>query len=69
MPATLGYFGITNNGVNLAINLLVLFLAFVWLALIYWTRVDAKRRIGDPVLVLLRDRAARCSPTSARSST
>ena len=46
-----GYFGITNNGVNLAINLLGLFLAFVWLALIYWTRVDAKRRIGDPVLV------------------
>ena len=47
----LGYFGITNNGVNLAINLLGLFLAFVWLALIYWTRVDAKRRISDPVLV------------------
>ena len=46
-----GYFGITNNGVNLAINLLGLFLAFVWLALVYWTRVDAKRRISDPVLV------------------
>ncbi|MGH2851525.1 MAG: zinc ribbon domain-containing protein [Solirubrobacteraceae bacterium] len=52
MPATLGYFGISNSGVNLAINLLILFLAIVWLALLYWTRTDAKRRIGDPVLVL-----------------
>lgn len=52
MPATLGYFGISNDGVNLAINLLALFLAIVWLAMIYWTRADAKRRISDPVLVL-----------------
>jgi RNA polymerase subunit RPABC4/transcription elongation factor Spt4 len=52
VPATLGYFGISNSGVNLAINLLILFLAIVWLALLYWTRADAKRRIGDPVLVL-----------------
>jgi RNA polymerase subunit RPABC4/transcription elongation factor Spt4 len=51
MPTAVGYFGITNNGVNLAINLLGLFLAIVWLALIYWTRADAKRRIADPVLV------------------
>jgi len=52
-----GYFGITNNGVNLAINLLGLFLAFVWLALVYWTRVDAKRRIKRPGARRLRDRA------------
>ena len=52
MPATLGYFGISNNGVNLAINLLFLFLAIVWLSLLYWTRADAKRRIADPVLRL-----------------
>jgi RNA polymerase subunit RPABC4/transcription elongation factor Spt4 len=51
VPATLGYFGIANDGVNLAINLLILFLAIVWLAMIYWTRADAKRRISDPVLV------------------
>ena len=37
---------------NLAINLLVLFLVIIWLALIYWTRADAKRRIADPVLVV-----------------
>ena len=51
MPATLRYFGISNSGVNLAINLLGLFLAIVWLALLYWTYSDAKRRIADPVLV------------------
>jgi RNA polymerase subunit RPABC4/transcription elongation factor Spt4 len=48
---TLAYFGIQNDGVNLAINLLILFLVVIWLAMIYWTRTDAKRRIGDPVLV------------------
>ena len=58
MPVTLGYFGISNDGVNLAINLLVLFLAIVWLAMIYWTRADAKRRISDPVLVLCATAAA-----------
>ena len=52
MPATLAYFGIANDGVNLAINLLVLFLVIIWLAMIYWTRSDAKRRIADPVLVV-----------------
>ena len=52
MPATLAYFGIQNDGVNLAINLLILFLVIIWLALVYWTRTDAKRRIADPVLVL-----------------
>ena len=52
MPATLAYFGIDNNGVNLAINLLILFLVIIWLAMIYWTRADAKRRIADPVLVV-----------------
>jgi RNA polymerase subunit RPABC4/transcription elongation factor Spt4 len=52
MPATLAYFGIQNDGVNLAINLLILFLVIIWLAMIYWTRTDAKRRLADPVLVV-----------------
>jgi RNA polymerase subunit RPABC4/transcription elongation factor Spt4 len=52
VPATLAYFGIQNDGVNLAINLLILFLVIIWLAMIYWTRADAKRRIADPVLVV-----------------
>jgi hypothetical protein len=44
-------FGIENNGVNLAVNLLVFFLVVIWLALVYWTYADARRRIDDPMLV------------------
>jgi hypothetical protein len=44
-------FGIDNDGVNLAINLLILFLVVVYLALIAWTYLDAKRRLEDPVLI------------------
>jgi hypothetical protein len=44
-------FGIENDGVNLAVNLLLLFLVVLWLALVYWTYADAKRRIEDPMLV------------------
>jgi hypothetical protein len=48
---SLGVFGISNSGVNLAIDLLILFLVVVWLALVYWTYADARRRIGDPMLI------------------
>jgi Double zinc ribbon len=44
-------FGITNSGLNLFVNLVVLFLVVVWIALIAWTFLDARRRIQDPVLV------------------
>jgi hypothetical protein len=44
-------FGITNDGLNLAVNLLLLFLVVFWIALIYWTYADARRRIEDPMLV------------------
>ncbi len=44
-------FGITNEGLNLFVNLVVLFLVVVWIALIAWTFLDARRRIQDPVLV------------------
>jgi hypothetical protein len=44
-------FGINNNGLNLAVNLLLLFLAVLWLALVFWTYMDARRRIADPMLV------------------
>ena len=47
----LGVFGIENDGVNLAVNLLILFLVVVWLALVYWTYADARRRIADQMLV------------------
>ena len=47
----LAVFGITSDGLNLAINLAILFLVILWLALVYWTWSDARRRIGDPLLV------------------
>jgi Double zinc ribbon len=49
MPVAL--FGITNSGLNLFVNLVILFLVVVWLALIAWTYLDSRRRINDPVLV------------------
>ncbi len=48
---TLALFGITNDGLNLAVNLVILFLVVLWLALIAWTYFDARRRIEDPVLI------------------
>ena len=48
MPLAL--FGI-GGGLGLVVNLLVLFLIVVYLALIYWTYLDARRRIEDPVLI------------------
>ena len=44
-------FGIENDGVNLVVNLLVFFLVVIWLALVYWTYADARRRVADPMLV------------------
>jgi double zinc ribbon protein len=47
----LAIFGISNDGLSLVVNLLVLMLVVVWLALIVYTYLDAKRRISDPFLV------------------
>ncbi len=44
-------FGISNSGLNLAVTLLVLMVVVVWLALIVYTYLDARRRISDPFLV------------------
>jgi len=44
-------FGISNSGLNLVVSLLVLGFVVVWLALIVYTYLDAKRRISDPFLV------------------
>jgi hypothetical protein len=48
---SLAVFGIKSSGLNLAANLVILFLVVVWLALVYWTYADARRRIADPMLV------------------
>jgi hypothetical protein len=44
-------FGITNDSLNLAVNLIILFLVVVYVALIVWTYMDARRRLEDPFLV------------------
>ena len=45
------YFGIESSGLNLVIDLLILFVVVLYLALIYWTYADARRRIEDPMLI------------------
>jgi Double zinc ribbon len=46
-----GLFGIDSGGLNVVVNLAILFLIVLWLALIYWTYADARRRIEDPMLI------------------
>jgi DNA-directed RNA polymerase subunit RPC12/RpoP len=48
----LAIFGIHNDALNRVVSLLILFLVVVYLALIYWTFADARRRIADPMLVV-----------------
>jgi RNA polymerase subunit RPABC4/transcription elongation factor Spt4 len=50
MP-TLAYFGIESSGLNLVVDLLILFVVVLYISLIYWTYADARRRIHDPMLV------------------
>lgn len=45
------WFGISSSGLDLAVKLVALFLLVLWLALIYYTFADARRRIADPLLV------------------
>ena len=48
---TFGVFGINNDALNTAVNVLLLVLVVVWFALVFWTFADARRRIDDPMLV------------------
>ncbi|HEV2975231.1 MAG TPA: zinc ribbon domain-containing protein [Solirubrobacteraceae bacterium] len=50
MP-TVAYFGIESSGLNLVVDLLILFVVVLYISLIYWTYADARRRILDPMLV------------------
>ncbi len=45
-------FGINSDGLNLAVRVAILFLVVIYLALVYWTYMDAIRRIEDPMLVI-----------------
>ena len=47
----MAYFGIESSGLNLVVDLLILFVVVLYLSLIYWTYADARRRILDPMLV------------------
>src|SRR3712207_6430628 len=48
---SLGVFGITNDGLNQAVSVLILVLIVIWAALVFWTYADARRRIDDPMLI------------------
>lgn len=50
MPTPLAIFGF-SGGIGLFLSFFVLFLIVTYLALIYWTYLDARRRIEDPVLI------------------
>lgn len=47
----LAIFGISNRGLNLVVSLIILMLVAIWLALIAYTYLDAKRRLSDSFLV------------------
>lgn len=51
MPAPLAVFGIDNSTLDTVVKLLVLFVVLIWLALVYYTFADARRRISDPILI------------------
>jgi hypothetical protein len=51
MPISASLFGIHNSTLSLVVDLLLLFLVVIWLALIYWTYSDARRRVADPMLI------------------
>ncbi len=48
---SLAIFGISNSGLNLVVSLLILAMVVIWLALIVYTYLDARRRLSDPFLV------------------
>src|SRR5213592_3679251 len=48
---SIGVFGITNDGLNHAVSVLILVLIVIWAALVFWTYADARRRIDDPMLI------------------
>ncbi len=45
------YFGIESSGVSIAVDLVIVAAAVLWLALVYWSYADARRRLEDPALV------------------
>ncbi|MGC9220811.1 MAG: zinc ribbon domain-containing protein [Solirubrobacteraceae bacterium] len=48
-----GIFGIHSHTASLAADLALVVLVVIWLALVYWTFADARRRIDDGPLIAL----------------
>ncbi|WP_051324620.1 zinc ribbon domain-containing protein [Candidatus Solirubrobacter pratensis] len=48
----LAIFSIKNSSLNTAVSVALLILGVLYLALIFWTFADARRRIDDPLLVI-----------------
>jgi hypothetical protein len=48
---SLAVFGINSSALDTAVKLAILFLVVLWLALVYYTFADARRRIDDPMLI------------------
>ena len=51
MPMTPAIFGISNGTLNTVVELVLLGIVVVWLALVWFTYADARRRIDDGLLV------------------
>lgn len=51
MSPPIAYFGIESKSLSLVIDLLILFVAVLYVSLVYWTYADARRRIADPMLI------------------
>lgn len=51
MPLAPAIFGISNGTLNTVVELLLLGIVVVWLALVWFTYADARRRIDDGLLV------------------
>jgi hypothetical protein len=49
---SLAIFEIKNSSLNTAVSVALLILGVLYLALIFWTFADARRRIDDPLLVV-----------------
>src|SRR5881275_897510 len=47
----LAVFGINSKALDTVVKLVILVLVVIWLALVYYTFADARRRIADPMLV------------------
>lgn len=51
MHPTVALLGVESSGLTVAFDLILIFAAVIYLALVYWTYGDARRRLEDPTLI------------------